>query len=240
MILNVCSWYDQGTETSGPGAVDAAPDPADYLVRGADMADAIPPSYVKPEGYVRVRIPGHPEADQWGWAYEHRVVAHDHFGPIPLGCQVHHVNRDRSDNRPANLQIVTPEEHGEEHRVVDYRTATDQYVSGRSTLVVAAELGVSHSTVNRALSVSGVDRRTISEAKRVAVDDERLIRLHSTPGYRVPQIANALGVGAGVVRRRMRELGLPSFPPGRPDDHRWAHDHPEQAYGLGLMRKRNR
>lgn len=34
------------------------------------------------------------------------------FGKIPNGCQIDHINGDRSDNRPDNLRIVTHAENG--------------------------------------------------------------------------------------------------------------------------------
>lgn len=59
-------------------------------------------------------------------------------------------------------------------------------------------------------------REKVARALTVDMDDDRLRELHATPGYRVPQIAKELGVGEGSVRRRMKQLGLPSFPAGRP------------------------
>lgn len=38
--LNVCSWYDSGTETSGPGSAPTPPDLVNNLDGGVDMVDA--------------------------------------------------------------------------------------------------------------------------------------------------------------------------------------------------------
>ena len=170
---------------------------------------------VASNGYIRVKVPGHPEADKYGWAYEHRVVAHDTFGPIPAGHHVHHVNRDKTDNRPANLEVVNHAEHGAEHREIDRTAVVAMYRDGLTTTAIAERLGVTSGAVSRALSATGEPTRSKSDY-RVQVDVERLIELHGTPGYRVPQIAAELGVGKAVVRRWMRELGLPPFPVGRP------------------------
>lgn len=171
--------------------------------------------FVGKSGYVRVKLPGHPESDARGWALEHRVVAHDTFGPIPAGHHVHHKNHDKADNRPENLSVLSPEAHHSEHRVIDRDAVERLYRSGLGTVAVAAEVGTDPGNVSRILAERRVPTRA-ARRPRVDVDDRRLRDLHGRPGYRVPQIAAELGVGTWVVRRRMRELGLPSFPSGYP------------------------
>lgn len=52
-----------------------------------------------------------------GGAFEHRMVAETTMGrPLAVGECVHHKNRDRADNRPENLQVLTTAEHIELHR----------------------------------------------------------------------------------------------------------------------------
>jgi hypothetical protein len=66
-------------------------------------------------GYVRVWCPGHPAASADGYALEHRKVLLDAGIDIPDGCQVHHLNGDKADNRRENLEVLEAGEHHRRH-----------------------------------------------------------------------------------------------------------------------------
>lgn len=70
-------------------------------------------------GYVQVWVgKGHRLADSKGCAYEHRVVAEQKLGrQLRPGEVVHHINEDRTDNRPENLEVFPSHaEHNARHR----------------------------------------------------------------------------------------------------------------------------
>lgn len=61
-------------------------------------------------GYVLVKVgadkTAHPRADKSGWVFQHLIVAEEKYGmPITFEYTIHHRNGDRSDNRPANLEL---------------------------------------------------------------------------------------------------------------------------------------
>lgn len=52
-----------------------------------------------------------------GWAYTHRTVAAKKQGsPISHGNEVHHKNGVKTDNRPANLEVLLKADHQKIHR----------------------------------------------------------------------------------------------------------------------------
>ena len=143
--------------------------------------------------------------------YEHRWVTQC-FDP---DLEVHHINGVKHDNRPENLVVLTPSGHKEAHYRNDTAEIVRLYQSGLSTLQVGARLGLHHTVVNRALRRAGVERRSISEALRMAVDMGAIERLHGQ-GVRARRIAKVLDISPSMVDARVRELGLTPHRDGRP------------------------
>ena len=56
--------------------------------------------------------------DYENYVYEHRFLYEMYHGvKLPSNIHVHHVNHDRSDNRPDNLVAMTSTEHATKHHV---------------------------------------------------------------------------------------------------------------------------
>ena len=68
-------------------------------------------------GYMLVKLlPGHHLSDVRGYAYEHRVVAEQKIGRRLLpGEQVHHIDGNKLNNRPDNLEVVADTAHHRLH-----------------------------------------------------------------------------------------------------------------------------
>jgi len=65
------------------------------------------------QGYIQIFIGiGKPGANKNGWILEHRKVMADQLGrPLESWEIVHHRNRIKSDNGPANLVVLTSVDH---------------------------------------------------------------------------------------------------------------------------------
>lgn len=75
---------------------------------GTTDPDEIKPKdrYLTSNGYIRVFVPGHPQAGRDGRVLEHRKVMCDVIGrPLESHETVHHRNGDKTDNRPENLEL---------------------------------------------------------------------------------------------------------------------------------------
>ena len=58
------------------------------------------------QGYVRIKVPGHPRGGRHGWTLEHIVVMEGILRrELFPGESVHHKNGVRDDNRPDNLEL---------------------------------------------------------------------------------------------------------------------------------------
>jgi hypothetical protein len=103
-------------------------------------------------GYLRITVPGQ------GTERVHRLIWEAAHGPIPPGFHVHHVNRNKTDNRLENLALISASEHSRLHSTTrkltgaDVRAIRERYaIGGISHAALGREYGVNKVTVTRIL-----------------------------------------------------------------------------------------
>lgn len=69
-------------------------------------------------GYVIVYAPGHPRSGRYNRTFEHIVVAEKTIGRYLTKDEVvHHLNGDKQDNRPENLEVLLRKDHVHAHHM---------------------------------------------------------------------------------------------------------------------------
>lgn len=115
-------------------------------------------------GYVWEFCPGHPLQNSWGWVAQHRLVGEMILGRPLIASKdesvaecVHHIDEDRTNNHPTNLEILTMRDHRRHHaqKAAEKQRAhltaemIREALVGRTIREAAHSLGVTHMTVRK-------------------------------------------------------------------------------------------
>lgn len=157
---------------------------------GEPIPDVEPKRYRNRDGYIRLRWLVAPNC--YVEEYEHRIVA---GRPHPR-YHVHHLNGDPADNRPENLKVLTPEEHGALHAHDQGRDpALDGYRSRQA----------------RTKAERRIERERVLRERR-----EMVRRLFLDEGLTTEQIGREIGLHPAGVSRILRQAGVPQQRGRRP------------------------
>lgn len=80
---------------------------------------------IKKGEYLYAKIPEHPMANKNGYVLEHRVVAENKIGRLLKDNEiVHHIDGDKHNNNPENLEVMDELEHSIFHASQRKRSIT--------------------------------------------------------------------------------------------------------------------
>ncbi len=165
-----------------------------------------------PHGYILEECPGHPYAQQ-GFVRQHRLVMERFLGRYLHPEEVvHHKDRDKTNNRIGNLELLPGRsEHGLLHASDQPPAVSEEQVrealQGRTTLEAARLLGVCHQTIR-----NNYDHLLNKRKSPARLDDlslaERIRPLAADPAVNSRTAAERLGVGERFLLKYCRQHGI--------------------------------
>ena len=184
-------------------------------------------------GYVREHRPEHPAADKLGFVLQHRLVAEIALGRYLRSDEVvHHKDRNRRNNLPDNLQVMTNSEHTmlhakeDDHKIPMGLDSVRMIVmESETTLLAAAALGVNHETLRRRFGHLLRKRPTPSDPS----DPEVLRKIRDAaadPAVGFREFAKSQHMSAMFVKRQLELHGIEWVKKNRVDRGR-SHNYPD-------------
>jgi hypothetical protein len=123
-------------------------------------------------GYVSILKPEHPFADVNGRIKEERLVMETFLGRYLKKEEiVHHINHNKQDNRPENLQIVSSLEHGKIHHTGNQHALGYKFTKEQSDNLSKAKKGhlVSEETRNKISIKTRGRKHTKEECEKISI-----------------------------------------------------------------------
>lgn len=160
-------------------------------------------------GYYYIYMPNHELANGSGKVYMHRYVASKKLGRLVTADEhVHHLDEDRANNSPDNLEILSAVEHAKQHMrerfppvLVNCTLCNKEFLCPLSRY---------NKSISGKLFCS--EECNHLHSRRFEIDRDILLDLVWT--YPTSKVAKILGVSDVAVGKRCKKLGVPKPPRG--------------------------
>jgi len=148
-------------------------------------------------GYVLIRVgKNHHLADVRGYAYEHRLVAEWKIGRRLLPKeQIHHINHDKLDNRPENIEVTPSRFH---HAVLHRKRDSKLRLPEQQNTKFFCACGCGKSF--KRFDSMGRPRKFISGHNPPDLSIQEKFIMACSSGKSIAQIANITGQSTGAVK----------------------------------------
>jgi hypothetical protein len=80
---------------------------------------------------ILIKTPGHPRADAQGYVTRGALALEKIGVVVPRNIHIHHVNEDKTDDRPRNLKPLTNSEHRKLHCKTQCRDESGKFARKR-------------------------------------------------------------------------------------------------------------
>jgi|AGFS01.1.fsa_nt_gi HNH endonuclease. len=154
-------------------------------------------------GYYYVYDPTHEMANASGKVYVHRYVAQQHYGiKLTTNLHVHHIDENKLNNDPSNLQILTESEHTALH--------SNGSVTELECKICKKIFSFWTSDMRTYCSVDCYINDPSRKKFEVSADELQMLVYN----YPVTKIAEIFGVSDVAIHKRCNKLGVTKMPRG--------------------------
>jgi len=152
--------------------------------------------------YYSFYDPNHPLSMVGGIVYYHRHVASIKIGRwLNKEEQVHHINENRLDNRPENLDILSPEEHTKVHHPINWDNSIIKCIC-----------------CEKKFAPKKRTQKCCSKSCKASMPTKLFIEKHELEKlvWKMPttEVAKIFGVSDKAIEKRCKKLGISKPPRG--------------------------